>query len=331
MDILSVLREKAASSLKRVVLPEISDDRVIEAAVEITREKLAHLDLVGDCTPARQKLENSGADLSLVTFHDIPSLGDDIERYATMLFEKRKHKGMTLDAARELVRNPIFFGAYLVAENKSHGMVAGATCPTADTIRASLFAVGTAPGCKLVSSFFIIVHPNKEFGSDGVCIFADPSVNPDPSFEQLADIAIASADNARVLLGIDPRVAMLSFSTKGSAEHALVEKGRNATAEVQRRRPDLAVDGEMQFDAACIPSVGAKKAPGSPVAGRANVFVFPDLNACNIGSKIAERFGGAAAVGPVLQGLAKPINDLSRGCKPRDIADLVAITAVQAG
>ncbi len=330
MDILTSFRKKAAEQIKRVVLPEIADERTIDAAIEITREGFAHLDLVGEWAPIHDKLVNGGANMELITLHRPADFPAKLDEYASILTEKRKHRGMTFEKARVMMLDPMFYGAYLVYDGTAQGMVAGAACPTGDTIRAALFSVGTMPGCNLVSSFFIIVHPNKQLGANGVFVFADPSVNPNPDSMQLADIAIACADNTKTLLGIEPRVAMLSFSTKGSAKHEVVDKVIAATEEVKRRRPDILVDGEMQFDAAIIPSIGQRKAPNSQVAGRANVLVFPDLNACNIGSKIAERLGSAEAVGPVLQGLAKPINDLSRGCKPKDISDLTAITAIQA-
>ena len=329
MSVLDKIKVKAKADVKHVVLPEGEEERTIRAAEIITKEGIAKLTLLGNPEAIKAKAETLGVCLSGVEIVN-PVNSPDFGRYVNEFYEMRKAKGMTPEKAEKSMKDTMFFGAMMLYDDKVDGMVAGAICTTADTLRPGLQIIKMAPGMNTVSSCFIMEIPNKAFGDDGVMIFADCAVNIAPTSEQLASIAVASAETGKALCGIDPRVAMLSFSTKGSAKHDVVTKVQEATAIAKELAPDLMLDGELQLDAALVPSVGELKAPGSPVAGKANVLVFPDLQAGNIGYKLVQRLGGAEAYGPVLQGIAKPCNDLSRGCSAEDIVATVAITACQA-
>ena len=328
MSFIETIKEKARNSIKTIVLPESTDIRVLEAARKVTDDGFAKVVLIGD----RNELQGIAGDIDLSDITVInPSEYDKYEEYANALYELRKAKGMTIETARETLKHNIYFGTMMVKQGDADGLVAGSVCSTADTLRPALQILKTAPGVKLVSSFFIMNVPNCELGEDGMFLFSDCGLNVNPNEEELSEIAISSAKSWRQLTGKDARVSMLSYSTFGSAPLTdMTSKVINATKLVKEKMPELAVDGEMQADASIVPSVGAKKAPNSDVAGKANCLIFPDLNAGNIGYKLVERLAKAEAYGPVTQGIAKPVNDLSRGCKADDIVGVVAITAVQA-
>ena len=324
MAIIDTIKAQAKSNVKHIVLPEGDEIRTVQAAAKITAEGLAKVTLLGNPDAVKAVAEKTGSSLEGISIID-PAASDKAAAYANTLYELRKAKGMTEEEAAKKVQDPMYYGIVMVKMGDADGLVSGAVHSTADMLRPALQVIKSKPGIKTVSSAFIMDSP--VFGN---VVFSDCAVNIAPTAEELANIAVSAAETAKTLAGLDPKVAMLSFSTMGSAKHDNVTKVQEATRIAKELAPDLALDGEMQLDAAMVPSVGELKAPNSPVAGHANVLVFPSLEAGNIGYKIAQRFGKAEAYGPVLQGIAKPCNDLSRGCSVEDIVATVAITAVQA-
>ena len=329
MALIDKIKAKACQDVKHIVLPEGEEPRNIQAAAKVIGAGLATLTLLGDPAKIQAVAAQTGTDLSGVAIIN-PAFSEKKEAYAQTLCEIRKAKGMTLEEARRLVSGPMYYGVMMVKMGDADGLVSGAIHSTGDMLRPALQIIKAKPGMKTVSSCFLMECPDKSFGQDGVLIFADCAVIPCPTAEELANIALGAADSARSLAGMEPKVAMLSFSTKGSAKHDLVTKVQEATRIAHELAPELQLDGELQADAALVEAVGQLKSPGSPVAGHANTLVFPDLQAGNIGYKLVQRLAGAEAYGPVLQGIAKPCNDLSRGCSVDDIVATVAITAVQA-
>ena len=330
MAYIDLIKDKARMDKKTIVLPESNDKRVLIAAAHIIEEDIADVIMVGDEEKIMDGANWLEVDLSKVTVVN-PRTCDKFEEYVNLLYETRKAKGMTEEKARDiLLSDNLTFGVIMVKANDADGMVAGCCHATADTLRPALQILHTAPGVKLVSGFFILDVPDCEYGENGTFIFADCGLNQDPNAEELAAIADTSAKSFKQLVGAKPIIAMLSHSTKGSAKHALVDKVVEATRIAHEQYPGLTLDGELQPDAAMVPSVAKSKAPGSEVAGHANVLIFPNLDAGNIGYKLVQRLGKAEAYGPMLQGIAKPVNDLSRGCSWEDIVGVVALTAVQA-
>lgn len=329
MGFMDKIKQRAKESLKTIVLPEGSEPRTVKAAEIIHREGLANLILLGNPDKIKETAKNEGACLDGIRMID-PKTSDKHEEYAEKFYELRKKKGVTLEQAREIVKDEIYFGTMMVKMKDADGMVSGAIHSTGDLLRPAMQVIKTAPGISIVSSVFVIEVPNCQYGDNGLFVFGDCAVNPCPTAEELAAIAIASSKTAKVLCDIEPRVAMLSFSTKGSAKHDLVTKVVEATRIAKEQAPELAIDGELQLDAALVPKVAELKAKGSNVAGKANVLIFPDLQAGNIGYKLVQRLANAEAVGPICQGFAAPVNDLSRGCSVEDIVNVVSITAVQA-
>ncbi len=328
MSFIDDIKLRAKQNMKTIVLPETGDRRTLEAAHTILSEEIADVVLIGDKDEIIKSA--NGLDLSKAKIID-PKISDKLEAYTSLLYDLRKHKGMTAEKAKELlIKQPLYFGVTMVKAGDADGMVAGAVYSTADVLRSALQVIKTAPGTKMVSAFFLIVVPDCEYGANGTFIFADSGLVQNPSSEELAEIAASSAKSFELLVETEAYVGMLSHSTKGSAAHADVDKVIEATRIAREAYPNIKLDGEFQLDAAIVPSVAASKAPGSDVAGKANVLVFPDLDAGNIGYKLAQRLAKAEAYGPITQGLDRPVNDLSRGCSSDDIVGVVAITAVQA-
>lgn len=330
MDLLKQIFDRAKANPQRIVLPEGDEPRTLEAANEILRDKVAKLILIGDPAVINRMAAEKGYEHIKEAQIFNPATDPKMEVYSNLLYELRKAKGMTPEEARKKAMDPLYLGCLMIKNGDADGELAGARGTTADTIRPAFQIIKTKPGISVVSGAFLMFTPAEHLGEHGLLVFADCAVNPCPTAPELAQIAVTTAETARVLGGYEPRVAMLSFSTKGSAKHELIDKVTEATRLAHEMAPELALDGELQADAALIESVGKSKAPGSAVAGKANVLVFPDLQAGNIGYKLVERFSGANAIGPILQGIAAPVNDLSRGCKPADIVTMIAITANQA-
>ena len=325
---LESVKARAKADKKTIVLPESMDRRTFEAAAVVLKEELANLIIIG--SPEEVAANSEGLDVSAAVYVD-PATSEKTAKYVDQLYEMRKAKGMTKEQAENLLLHDyMYFACMMVKNGEADGVVSGACHSTANTLRPSLQIIKTAPGTKLVSTFFIMVVPNCDLGENGMFLFSDCGLNQNPNPEELAAIAASSAQSFKMLVGAEPRVAMLSHSSKGSAKHADVDKVVEATRIAKEQNPDLMLDGELQADAAMVASVGSSKAPGSPVAGKANVLIFPDLDAGNIGYKLVQRLAKAEAYGPVTQGIAAPINDLSRGCSSDDIVGVVAITAVQA-
>lgn len=330
MGLLEEIKNNARKNKKRIVLPEALDERTIKAANIILSEGFADLTLIGSPEKIKenaQKWELNNIERAIIID---PLDHPKKDEYTKLLFEIRKNKGMTMEKASELVENPLYLGTLMIKNGDADGEVAGAENTTGNVLRPALQIVKTLPGISVVSGAFFLITDKKEFGDDGLLVVADCAVLPNPNAEQLAEIAIATAQTAENIASMEPRVAMLSFSTKGSAEHEMVDKVRKATEIAKAKAPHYKIDGELQADAAIVSSVGERKAPGSDVAGRANILIFPNVEVGNIAYKLVQRFGGAEAIGPILQGMAAPINDLSRGCSIEDIVNLVAITANQA-
>jgi len=319
----------AQQEMKTIVLPEGEEERNLKASEIIQKNKIARVILVGSEAKIKENAKNFGVNIEGIEIVD-PEVSPKTAEYAKAFYELRKNKGVTEEKALQTVKDPVYYGTMMVKLEDAHGLVSGAVHSTGDLLRPGLQIIKTAPGIKVVSSFFVMELQNSPYGDNGTLLFGDCAVNPNPTSEELASIAISTAENAKTLCGIDPKVAMLSFSTMGSAKHENVNKVVEATTIAKEARPDLAIDGELQLDAAIVDKVASLKAPNSTVAGNANVLIFPDLQAGNIGYKLVQRFAGAEAIGPVCQGFAKPINDLSRGCSVDDIVNVVAITAVQA-
>ncbi|MEN3038854.1 MAG: phosphate acetyltransferase [Candidatus Kryptonium sp.] len=321
MTLLEKIREKAKQLKKHIVLPDALDERTLKAARIIVDEKIASITLIGDEEKIYSLAEKINVNLSGIRIVD-PLKSEKLQDFSQIFYNLRKHKGISFEQAKETMKNPLFFGAMMVREGYADGSVAGSISTTADVLRAGIQVVGLMNGISIVSSFFLIVFPNKVYS------FADCGVVPNPTAEELADIAISTAINHKKLTGEEPIVAMLSFSTKGSAKHEMVDKVVQATQIAKQKMPELIIDGELQLDAAIVPEVAKRKAPDSPVKGNANVLIFPNLDAGNIGYKMAQRMAGAEALGPLVQGLKKPCFDLSRGCSVEDIVNVVAINCV---
>ena len=331
MTFIDNIKKRAKENIKTIVLPETEDIRILEATQQVLKEQYANIILVGNKEEIEKKAKENNINIIGAEIVD-PNNSEKHDEYVNLLYELRKHKGMTIEQAKELVKDPVYYGMLMVKDEQTNadGLVSGAAHSTSDTLRPALQILKTAPGTKLVSAFFVMVVPDCEYGEKGTFVFADSGLNENPDSEALSEIAISSSKSFKQLVQKEPKVAMLSYSTYGSAKSELTQKVIEATKKVKEKEQELKVDGELQLDAAIIPEIAEMKAPGSPLKGQANVLVFPNLDCGNIGYKLVQRLGKAEAYGPLCQGIAKPVNDLSRGCNSKDVAGVVAITAVQA-